>query len=163
MNDDYNANPIKIDDAEPAVVSDALNSNESAAEKVTTEAPAAPDNAEAQLNENLEDLSEEELVFLFVEQLMIDKGMADLDEALKNEIRDDLAKSLSFQVNRAILMALPDEEYEKLGEKLDSGEVTMEMVQEAVKAAGVDVNKVVQETMEKFRKVYLDDSGTVEV
>ena len=93
---------------------------------------------------------------------MIDKGMADLDEALKNEVRDDLTKSLLFQVNRAILMALPDEDYKKLGDQLDSGEATMETVQEAVKAAGVDVDKVVRETMEKFREIYLDDSGTVE-
>ena len=33
MNDDYNANPIKIDNAEPVAVSDAVNLNESVAEK----------------------------------------------------------------------------------------------------------------------------------
>ena len=163
MNDDYNANPIKIDNAEPVAVSDAVNLNESVAEKTATEAVAAgEEKASGKLNEDLEDLSEEELIYLFVEQLMIDKGMADLDEALKNEVRDDLTKSLLFQVNRAILMALPDEDYKILGDQLDSGEATMETVQEAVKAAGVDVDKVVRETMEKFREIYLDDSGTVE-
>lgn len=146
MNDDYD--PIKIYEGESKKTQEATAVAE---EKVDTKPKTYAD-----FDENeLADLSEDELMALFVEQLILDKGMGDLDEPVKDQVRQDLMNSLVFQMNRAILNALPEDRYEEIAKKIEDGTITMEIMQDEVRKADIDVDAVVADTLAKFREVYL--------
>lgn len=113
--------------------------------------------------EQLNQMSEEEILDLFVDQLMKDKGMTELSEDIRKEIHDDLKEKLVFQVNRAVVSALPDEKLDELNTKLDAGEVSEEEMMKIVTEAGIDTDAIVQKTLEDFREVYLGEGDEAPV
>ena len=108
----------------------------------------------------LDNMSEDEVLNLFVEKMIEDKGMGGLEEDLKNEIRMDLKERLIFQINRAIIAALPDDKYEELDKSLDDKTATAESLNQIVAESGVNVAGITQQTMEEFRAVYLSTDAS---
>ena len=114
-------------------------------------------------DEELENLTDEQALDLFVDQLIYDKGMGEMSEDLKNEIHADLKERIIFQINRAIIAQLPDNELDTLNKGLDDGTATEDMINELVAKAGIDTNGIIEDTMLKFRAVYLgEDAGAAE-
>lgn len=106
--------------------------------------------------EELSSLSEEQLLDLYVEQMMIDKGITELEGEARDEMRKDLKERLLMEINRSMLMALPDEIFERLNQKMEDGSLTAGDVEAAVKEAGLNVDEITEATMAEFRKIYLE-------
>ena len=108
---------------------------------------------------DLDQLSEEEMLELFVIGLMSDKGMDTLDEPVQKEIAQDLKEQAIYRINQAIIAALPDDKFNELNKKLDEGAINDEVMNKIVTESGIDVTKIVEETLLDFRKVYLGEDG----
>lgn len=115
-------------------------------------------NANAQITEEeLNQMSDEQLLDLFVEQLLTDKGLDALEGEIRKEVHDDLKEKVVFELNRAILAALPEEEFDKLNAKIEAGEVDGEAITETVKNSGIDIDKITETAMMDFRKAFLEE------
>jgi|GEM_PF-801359 len=123
----------------------------------TPEVPEAPEASETPDMPDLDQLSEEEMLELFVIGLMNDKGMDTLDEPVQKEIAQDLKEQAIYRINQAIIAALPDDKFNELNKKLDEGAINDEVMNKIVTESGIDVTKIVEETLLDFRKVYLGE------
>lgn len=103
----------------------------------------------------LADKTEDEMLDLFVEQILIDKGFTDLAEDLKQEFRSEIKERLIVRINEAMVSALPDDKLEELEQMLDNNTATPESVNALVESSGVDMSGPIQEAMMDFRRVYL--------
>ena len=99
---------------------------------------------------------------LFVEQMIVDKGLDDLQGEMRDEIRKQLKESLNMQINRAILAELPDDKFDELAKKMEAGELESEEITKAVEEANLDLDKITEETMLKFRELYLNGGEEAE-
>lgn len=115
-----------------------------------------------QLEQALDGLNEEQLLEVFVEQMIEEKGIGVTDEEVRKEIKEDLKERMIYQVNRAILAALPEQQFEQVRSKLEDGTITPEELNRLTEEAGVDMAKITQDVMIKFREAYLNipEQGT---
>lgn len=122
---------------------------------------AQPTNAQDQMftDEELNNMSEDELLDVYVSQLIFDKGLKDLNDDLLREVHKDIKERLVFQINRAMVAALPDDKLDELNKMLDEGRADAENVSQLVNDAGIDAEKITEETMKKFREVYLSEDA----
>ena len=112
--------------------------------------------SDADMQAALENMSNDELLDLFAEQMMVDKGLRDeVDEDVFAVLKDDLKDRLAMQINRAILVQLPDDKLEQLDRDLNSDAASVESFEKMVTEAGVDIAKTTQDVMEAFRNTYL--------
>jgi hypothetical protein len=91
----------------------------------------------------------------FVEKLIDDKNIEGLTPEGRAQIAGELKDELVQQINRAILMELPDEKLDEIDKKLDSGEMKPEDLPGIVENSGVDVAKITMETLLYFKAFYL--------
>lgn len=113
-------------------------------------------NGEFLTDEQLENMSEDQLLELFCEQLMVDKGLENLEGEERDEARKQLKEALTLEINKSILAALPDEKFDELDRQMEDGALSEEAVMKAVDEANLDLNKITEETMTKFRELYLE-------
>ena len=103
-------------------------------------------------DEQLQGLTQDQLMALYVEQLIIDKGLEATDE-----LRAELSERIDDKVNTMVLENLPDEALEKLNQSFEDGSATNESVMQLVEDSGVDMEKIVEDAMEEFRDEYLKE------
>lgn len=99
----------------------------------------------------------------FIEDLLAEKGMANLDPEVKADVKTQLMQELMNQIDRAAINALPEEKAVELSQKLDDPNFTQEMAAEFVQNAGIDMQRVSLDTMLLFRKAYLQKPAVEEV
>ena len=97
---------------------------------------------------------------VFINQLIDEKGLTGLDEETRKTVVDELKSSLTEQVNRAVLMELPDEKLDELDNMMNEGPVDEATLQAFLVDSGLDVNKIATETMIAFKAFYLGHKGT---
>ena len=93
----------------------------------------------------------------FIEDLLAERGMGNLDPELKTDLKTQLTQELMDQIDRAAINALPEEKAVELAKKLDEPDFTSEQATKFIQDAGVDLQQVSLDTMLLFRKFYLDD------
>lgn len=134
-------------------------SDNAATATATATPPAAPANGEmsdADVRAVLEGMSNDQLLDLFAEQMMIDKGLRDeVDADVFSVLKDDLKDRLAMQINRAILVQLPDAKLEQLEKDLDANTATADGFEKMAAESGVDIEKTTQDVMMAFRNTYL--------
>lgn len=121
-------------------------------------APASQDTemSDADMQAALEKMSNDELLDLFAEQMMVDKGLRnEVDDDVFAVLKDDLKDRLAVQINRAILVQLPDDKLEQLDHDLNNDTASVESFEKMVADAGVDIEKTTQDVMMAFRNTYL--------
>ena len=96
-----------------------------------------------------------ESVDQFIEQLIIDKGVSDIEPEILAEMKADMKQKLLDQIDRAAVMKLSEEKAVELAEKVNDPEFTNEKMTEFMTNSGVDLTQVALETMLKFRTFYL--------
>ncbi|MBR0403272.1 hypothetical protein IJI55_01855 [Candidatus Saccharibacteria bacterium] len=115
------------------------------------------DNTDITLTQaELEKLSDDQLLDLYCEQMMIDKGLDNLEGDTRKQVRDELKERLNFEINRSILAALPEEKFNEIDAVTTENDVDMDVVERVIKESGIDVDKITEETMKKFRELYLE-------
>lgn len=103
----------------------------------------------------LENMTNDELLDVFAEEMMRERGLGDLDEESFKMLKDDLRQRVAFQINRAILAQLPEDKLNELGAGLESGVVTSEQFDELIKTYNIDVEKTTEDTLMTFREAYV--------
>ena len=97
-------------------------------------------------------MSQDQLIDLFIEELMLEKGIKASDVE-KNNLSDKLKDAVMTE----ILMSLPDYLVNRINEGFENGSATDELFDEAVEESGIDANKIAEKVMIKFRDDYLND------
>lgn len=107
----------------------------------------------------IEDLTDDEILDAFAEQMMKDKGLEELDETTFNTLKDDLKERIGFQVTRAIIARLPQDKLDQLGESLDNETATGESIDSLIASENIDVGAIARDTMLTFRDAYLGEGA----
>ncbi|MBQ3293177.1 hypothetical protein IJG93_02660 [Candidatus Saccharibacteria bacterium] len=91
----------------------------------------------------------------FIESLLNDKGITDVEPEVREELKADMKKRLEDEINRAAIEALPEEKAAELAKLVGEPDFTNEKMTEFIKNSGVNLTEVALETMLKFRSFYL--------
>ena len=108
----------------------------------------------------LQNMSNEEIIEVFIEGLIIDKGLEDLSEEEKDDVRDELNEKLTDFLTQALVNALPEDKVDELDDMIDAGAAEPENVRKLLDDAGVDSGKVVVDALQKFRELYLNPADS---
>ena len=104
-------------------------------------------------DEILNQLTQEQLLAVFVEKMISDKGIAATDE-----LRGKLYVALSDEVTKNMILAMPDYLVEKLNNEIDQG-ADERAINQAIKESGIDVETITEQTMMAFREKYLKEEN----
>lgn len=104
--------------------------------------------------EELNNLSEDQLMDVYCEGLLAEKGV-ELSGEERDAARSELKERLGLEINRSILAALPDEKFAEIEAVTSDDGVDMDVAERVIKESGIDVNKITEETMGKFRELFL--------
>ena len=91
----------------------------------------------------------------FLESLLNDKGITDVDPEIRAELKEDMKTRLMDQINKAAIMKLSEEKATELADLIDNPDFTNEKMTEFMQEAGVNLTEVALDTMLKFRGFYL--------
>ncbi len=91
----------------------------------------------------------------FIEGLLIDKGITDIEPEIKEELIADMKARLLDQINKAAIMQLSEEKADELARLVDDPAFTNEKMTEVMANSGVNLTVVALDTMLKFRNFYL--------
>lgn len=91
----------------------------------------------------------------FIESLLIDKGITDIEPDIKEELKTDMKKRLLDQINRAAVMQLSEEKADELAKLIEDPNFTNEEMTKFMQDSGVNLTEVALDTMLKFRSFYL--------
>ena len=115
-----------------------------------------------ELKAKLESMSNDEVLDIYMQSLLIEKGYTDLDEETENQMIAELKERATDMINFSIIDALPDDKAEEVSAKIENGEDAVEAMNAAIAEAGVDAEKITGEALEKFRELYLGEEKTEE-
>lgn len=104
-------------------------------------------------DEILNQLTQEQMLAVFVEKMISDKGIAATDE-----LRGKLYVALSDEVTKNMILAMPDYLVEKLNNEIDQG-ADERAINQAIKESGIDVETITEQTMMVFREKYLKEEN----
>ena len=104
-------------------------------------------------DEILHQLTQEQMLAVFVEKMISDKGIAATDE-----LRGKLYVALSDEVTKNMILAMPDYLVEKLNNEIDQG-ADERAINQAIKESGIDVETITEQTMMAFREKYLKEEN----
>lgn len=104
-------------------------------------------------DEILNQLTQEQMLAVFVEKMISDKGIAATDE-----LRGKLYVALSDEVTKNMILVMPDYLVEKLNNEIDQG-ADERAINQAIKESGIDVETITEQTMMAFREKYLKEEN----
>ena len=104
-------------------------------------------------DEILNQLTQEQMLAVFVEKMISDKGIAATDE-----LRGKLYVALSDEVTKNMILAMPDYLVEKLNNEIDQG-ADERTINQVIKESGIDVETITEQTMMAFREKYLKEDN----
>lgn len=91
----------------------------------------------------------------FIESLLNDKGITDVEPEIREELKADMKKRLEDQINRAAVEALSEEKAAELAKLIDEPDFTNEKMTQFMQDSGVNLTEVALDTMLRFRSFYL--------
>ncbi len=91
----------------------------------------------------------------FIESLLVDKGITDIEPEIKAELSQEMKTRLLDQINKAAIMQLSEEKAAELASMVDDPNFTNEKMTEFMQTSGVNLAEVALETMLQFRNFYL--------
>ena len=104
-------------------------------------------------DEILNQLTQEQMLAVFVEKMISDKGITATDE-----LRGKLYVALSDEVTKNMILAMPDYLVEKLNNEIDQG-ADERTINQVIKESGIDVETITEQTMMAFREKYLKEEN----
>lgn len=91
----------------------------------------------------------------FIESLLVEKGITDVEPDIKKQLKDDMKKRLLNQINKAAIMKLSEDKAAELAKLVDDPDFTNEKMTEFMQKSGVNLTEVALDTMLKYRNFYL--------
>ena len=92
----------------------------------------------------------------FIEGLLKEKGISVDDPEIKAELIEEMRTKLMAEINRACIETLDEEKARELAGQIENPDFTTEKMTEFMQNSGVDMEKIATETMQRFRRFYLD-------
>ena len=134
-----------------------MNNDENNIKDVNTEVNTVTDAAVKDTDDGAVDLTDDEAIDLFIEGIIDEKGLKFESEQMKKDLALELKTQLLDEIDRSLVAELPDEKLDELSKTIakNDGKIDAEVVANAVKEAGINVEDVVGATMVKFREIYL--------
>ena len=106
---------------------------------------------DAELPEDLlNELTQEEIVAIYVEKMISDKGVEATDE-----LRAELREKMQDEITKKMILAMPDYLVAKLNEEIEKG-ADEETVNKIIDESGIDVETITEQAMTAFRNDYLN-------
>lgn len=134
---------------------------ESAPIEPTSSEPATSSDSAVSDSGILNDLSDEETIDLFIEGIMIEKGVEAPTEEIKQDLKKDLKDQLLHEIDRSLIGELPDDKLEELSRMAAAnGQIDPEVIAKMVEEANLDVTDIVGTTMVRFREIYLGEENS---
>ena len=91
----------------------------------------------------------------FIDNLLREKGITDVDPDVLEGVKNDMKEQLLKQIDREAIMRLPEEKANELADKLEDPSFTEQQMAEFIQNSGVNLPDVVVDVMIKFRGFYL--------
>lgn len=101
-------------------------------------------------------LTKERVLSAFVNQMIADKGLAQLGQPEKTKLKAQLLDELNSQIEKAYLRAMSDEDLIRLNEMLDN-DASDEEIGALIDDAVSDQAGVAAQTMQAFRSGFLKE------
>ncbi len=125
--------------------------------------PLAND-ADASADKDLDNLTNEETIDLFVRGIMEEKGINAPTEEIEESIYNDLKTKLLEQIDRSLVAELPDDKLEELSKiALEQGQIDPNVIAKMIEESNLDVAEITGITMERFREIYLGEKDENEI
>jgi len=99
----------------------------------------------------LSGLSQEEILAIYIEKMIIDKGVEPT-----NELRMQLLEEIEDEITKALVSAMPDDLVDKLNNDINEG-ASEDALEKAIDESGIDVETITEEAMNAFRDKYLGE------
>ena len=114
------------------------------------------------LDDQIANMSNEEVIENFARGLLAEKNLGEMDEATEKDMINDLIERINEFINRAVLESLPKEKLDELDNMIENDAATPEAVAQLIQNSGIDAGAVSVEAMAKFREVYLGNDSEQE-
>lgn len=98
----------------------------------------------------LNELTQEEIVAIYVEKMIADKGIEATDE-----LRAELREKLQDEITKKMILSMPDYLVSKLNEEIEKG-ADEEAINKIIDESGIDVETITEQAMTAFRNDYLN-------
>lgn len=96
-----------------------------------------------------------EQVSQFMDSLLEEKGITDLDDETREALKRDMIERLMAQIDTALINALPEDKLNEFNSKIDDPDFTNDDATQFFVDAGLDVQKIALQTMIEFRMLYI--------
>ena len=107
-------------------------------------------------NASLGNLTDDEVIDLFIDGIIEEKGVEAPTDEIREDLHQDLKNQLVAEIERSLVAELPDEKLDELNQKATTeGKLDPSVVVDAIKEANLDTTEIVGVTMERFRELYL--------
>ncbi len=91
----------------------------------------------------------------FIENLLSEKGIVNLEPDVKAELKKEMTDRLVDQINKAAIMQLSEDKAASLAKLIEDPDFNNEKMAEFMQNSGVNLTEVTLDTMLKFRNFYL--------
>ncbi len=115
-----------------------------------------------ELKQQIDSMSNDEVLDVIMKSLLIEKGYNDLDEETEQQMIAELKERAIDMVNYSVIDALPVEKAEEVAEKIEQGEDAEAVMNKAVEESGIDAEAITQDALAKFRELYLGEDAAKE-
>ncbi len=96
-----------------------------------------------------------EQVSQFMDSLLEEKGITDLDDETRDTLKRDMIERLMAQIDTALINALPEDKLTEFNERIDDPNFSNDDATQFFVDAGLDVQRIALQTMIEFRMLYL--------
>lgn len=104
----------------------------------------------------LQNLSNDDVINIFVDGIMNEKGIDAPTEEIHQQIHNEVKNQLLTEIDRSIIGELPDDKLAELSAITEQGGTPdPRAIADAVEEAGLDVLSITAATMGRFRNLYL--------
>lgn len=93
----------------------------------------------------------------FVNSLIAEKDLKGLTPEGREQVAAELKNLIAEEVNRALLMELPDDKLDELDKRMNDGPLSETEMQDFLLNSGVDVPKITTKSLMYFRSFYLGE------
>ncbi len=104
-----------------------------------------------------------EQVSQFMDSLLEEKGITDLDDETREALKKDMIDRLMNQIDTAMINALPEDKLDEFNQRINDPDFSNDDATQFFVDAGLDVQKIALQTMIEFRMLYVggDEIKTV--
>ncbi len=114
-----------------------------------------PEMSDEEVREALEEMSTDEVLAIFANGLLEEKGFTDIDDDTRAAMIEDLVQRENFMVNQALFNALPEKQKAKIDEIAGKENPDVAEVEAVIAESGIDADAIASNALEDFRKLYL--------